>query len=108
MSERKEGRFSNPPKKNGGQECPPSVTSPSEQFFLNAMSRDMTRDRVISVTSPSEQFFLNAMSRDMTRDRVISVTSPSEQCFLNPYAPVDRHKHHLPHWQQGAVFYFVT
>jgi len=32
----------------------------------------------------------------------------SEHCFLNPYAPLDRHKHRLPHWQQGAVFYFVT
>ena len=60
MSEKREGGFSNPPAKSGGQECPPSVTS------------------------------------------------SNEHCFLNPYAPLDRHKHRLPHWQQGAVFYFVT
>jgi REP element-mobilizing transposase RayT len=28
--------------------------------------------------------------------------------FLNPCASIDRHEHRLPHWQQGAVFYFVT
>jgi REP element-mobilizing transposase RayT len=55
-----EGGFSNPPAKSGGQECPPSV---------------------------------------MTF---------SEDCFVNPYAPIDRHEHHLPHWQQGGVYYFVT
>ena len=60
MNEKWEGGFSSPPEKSGGQECPPSVTS------------------------------------------------PNEHCFLNPYAPLDRHKQHLPHWQQGAVFYFVT
>jgi type I restriction enzyme R subunit len=27
---------------------------------------------------------------------------------LNPYAPIRQHKHHLPHWQQGSVYYFVT
>jgi REP element-mobilizing transposase RayT len=57
---KKEGGFSNPPTKSGGQECPPSF----ESF--------------------------------------------GEDCFVNPYAPIDRHEHHLPHWQQGAVFYFVT
>ena len=60
MNEKWEGGFSSPPEKSGGQECPPSVTS------------------------------------------------PNEHCFLNPYAPLDRHKHRLPHWQQGAVYYFVT
>jgi type I restriction enzyme R subunit len=49
-----EGGFSNPPLKEGGQECPPSVA------------------------------------------------------FLDPNAPIDRHEHRLPHWQQGDVFYFVT
>ncbi len=48
------GGFSNPPLKEGGQECPPSVA------------------------------------------------------FLNPNAPIDRHEHRLPHWQQGDVFCFVT
>jgi len=28
--------------------------------------------------------------------------------FLDPYAPVERHKHRLPHCQQGAIHYFVT
>ncbi len=28
--------------------------------------------------------------------------------FLDPYSDIDTHEHHLPHWQQGEVFYFVT
>jgi len=28
--------------------------------------------------------------------------------FLDPYSEIDVHEHHLPHWQQGDVFYFVT
>ena len=28
--------------------------------------------------------------------------------FLDPYSEIDIHEHHLPHWQQGDVFYFVT
>src|SRR4029079_17772470 len=28
--------------------------------------------------------------------------------FLDPYSDIDIHEHHLPHWQQGDVFYFVT
>jgi REP element-mobilizing transposase RayT len=27
---------------------------------------------------------------------------------LNPYVQIDQHGLHLPHWQQGAVFIFVT
>ncbi len=50
----KEGGFSNPPKDNGGQECPTS------------------------------------------------------QNFLNPWGKIQKHEHHLPHWQQGPIFYFVT
>ena len=56
----KEGGFSNPPTKNGGQECPP----------------------------PQE--------------------CPPSQNFLNPCGAIQKHEHHLPHWQQGAIFYFVT
>jgi type I restriction enzyme R subunit len=28
--------------------------------------------------------------------------------FLNPQAPIRQHRHRLPHWQQGSVYYFVT
>lgn len=28
--------------------------------------------------------------------------------FLNPYTEIDRHKNHLPHWQQGDALVFVT
>ncbi len=28
--------------------------------------------------------------------------------FLNPYAEIDMHANHLPHWQQGESFVFVT
>jgi type I restriction enzyme R subunit len=34
--------------------------------------------------------------------------SPPADSFLNPYAPIQKHKHRLPHWQQGSVYYFVT
>jgi len=34
--------------------------------------------------------------------------SPNAGHFLNPYAPIEKHKHQLPHWQQGSVYYFVT
>ncbi len=27
---------------------------------------------------------------------------------MNPYAPIQQHKHRLPHWQQDSVFCFVT
>jgi len=33
---------------------------------------------------------------------------PPANSFLNPYAPIREHKHRLPHWQQGSVYYFVT
>lgn len=33
---------------------------------------------------------------------------PPANRFFNPYAPIQQHKHRLPHWQQGAVYYFVT
>jgi REP element-mobilizing transposase RayT len=32
----------------------------------------------------------------------------SVNCFLDPYAPINKHRHKLPHWQQGSVYYFVT
>jgi len=28
--------------------------------------------------------------------------------FLNPYAEIEMHKNHLPHWQQGDAFVFAT
>lgn len=34
--------------------------------------------------------------------------SPPSSRFLDPNEPVDIHEHRLPHWQQGAVSYFVT
>jgi hypothetical protein len=34
--------------------------------------------------------------------------SPAPALFLDPYSDIDIHEHHLPHWQQGDVFYFVT
>lgn len=37
-----------------------------------------------------------------------STEFPRSNSFLNPYAPIQQHKHRLPHWQQGSVFYFVT
>src|SRR5262245_11043522 len=33
---------------------------------------------------------------------------PPSSSFLNPYAPIRQHKHRLPHWQQGSVYYFVS
>lgn len=33
---------------------------------------------------------------------------PPANSFFNPYAPIQKHKHRLPHWQQGSVHYFVT
>ena len=33
---------------------------------------------------------------------------PRSQPFLDPYAPIEQHRHRLPHWQQGSVYYFVT
>jgi REP element-mobilizing transposase RayT len=33
---------------------------------------------------------------------------PDSNSFFNPYAPIQQHKHRLPHWQQGSVHYFVT
>jgi REP element-mobilizing transposase RayT len=33
---------------------------------------------------------------------------PLASSFLNPYAPIRQHRHRLPHWQQGSVYYFVT
>ena len=33
---------------------------------------------------------------------------PYSGSFLNLHAPIRQHKHHLPHWQQGSVYYFVT
>jgi len=35
-------------------------------------------------------------------------TFPLASSFLNPYAPIRQHRHRLPHWQQGSVYYFVT
>jgi len=34
--------------------------------------------------------------------------TPERGPFLDPYSDIDIHEHHLPHWQQGDVFYFVT
>src|SRR4029077_8626429 len=34
--------------------------------------------------------------------------APERSPFLDPYSDIDIHEHHLPHWQQGDVFYFVT
>jgi REP element-mobilizing transposase RayT len=34
--------------------------------------------------------------------------APERAPFLDPYCDIDIHEHHLPHWQQGDVFYFVT
>ncbi|MBI5155339.1 transposase [Candidatus Poribacteria bacterium] len=28
--------------------------------------------------------------------------------FLNPFEDIEKHLHHLPHWQQGEVWQFVT
>ncbi len=33
---------------------------------------------------------------------------PPSNEFLDPFAPIEQHKHRLPHWQQGSVFYFLT
>ena len=33
---------------------------------------------------------------------------PPSDRFLDPFSPIDQHQHRLPHWQQGAVYYFVT
>lgn len=43
----------------------------------------------------------------------LSIMNPTPEdltanAFLNPYAPIQRHSHRLPHWQQGPVHYFVT
>lgn len=38
----------------------------------------------------------------------VSRNVPTLNSFLNPYAPIRQHRHHLPHWQQGSVHYFVT
>ena len=37
-----------------------------------------------------------------------SEVSAYADAFLNLYAPIRQHTHRLPHWQQGAVYYFVT
>jgi hypothetical protein len=28
--------------------------------------------------------------------------------FLDPFAPIQKHGHRLPHWEQDSVYYFVT
>jgi type I restriction enzyme R subunit len=33
---------------------------------------------------------------------------PPSRSFVNPYEPIRRHRHRLPHWQQGSVYYFVS
>jgi type I restriction enzyme R subunit len=33
---------------------------------------------------------------------------PQLNYFVNPCTPINRHEHHLPHWQQGSIFYFLT
>ena len=33
---------------------------------------------------------------------------PRSHEFLDPFSPIEQHQHRLPHWQQGAVYYFVT
>ena len=45
---------------------------------------------------------LQSKQNNCSRESSTSVT------FLNPYAPIQQHKHRVPHWQQGSVFYFVT
>jgi type I restriction enzyme R subunit len=42
-------------------------------------------------------------NKNGSKERDLSVNR-----FLDPYAPIKKHKHKLPHWQQGSVYYFVT
>ena len=49
--------------------------------------------------------------RDATTEGGFSNPPRGQECprsFLDPYAEIDQHRRRLPHWQQGAVFYFVT
>ena len=47
------------------------------------------------------------MKLEEARNRSLEIPAYSGS-FLNPYAPIRQHKHHLPHWQQGSIYYFVT
>ena len=38
------------------------------------------------------------------RTPFVSSASP----FFDPFEDIERHRHHLPHWQQGEVWQFVT
>lgn len=64
---------------NGGQECPPSD-----------MDDPIYND---SIRTPTEGGHS---------------CPPSSMAFFNPYYPIEQHVHHLPHWQQAEVSYFVT
>ena len=44
----------------------------------------------------------------MKHDRKDDAAEFRAENFLDPYAPIRQHEHRLPHWQQGAVFYFIT
>jgi type I restriction enzyme R subunit len=33
---------------------------------------------------------------------------PLSRRFVNPDEPIRQHRHRLPHWQQGSVYYFVS
>src|SRR6476659_5150982 len=46
----------------------------------------------------------SAVLEDGGQDARAPLGSP----FLDPYSDIDVHEHHLPHWLQGDVFYFVT
>jgi hypothetical protein len=50
---------------------------------------------------------LDSMKLDIRSKRHSEEVSPFSG-FFNPYAPIQQHKHRLPHWQQGSVYYFVT
>lgn len=41
------------------------------------------------------------------KDHIIDDSLPSDK-YLNPYRDIEIHRHHLPHWQQGQVYIFLT
>jgi len=56
-----------------------------------------------------------AMPKFTERERSVGILPASNESgrndhtpFLDPYSDVAIHEHHLPHWQQSEVFYFVT
>ncbi len=103
----KEGGHSCPPaEEERGLENPRSVISPNAIPTEGGLSSPPVRKErglenprsVINSISPAtEGGFSNPPCKDSSYSK-----------FYNPFSPVERSKHHLPHRQQGTIYYFVS